>query len=406
MLGTRLLPLAIFAAAPAFAQSEPAQPVEPPVAAPVVEPPPPAPKKKGIPASVTYDGGTIIRSDDGNFELKINGLLQTRLEWNSVEDGATTTKFLETRARLALAGFVWKDTQFKVETAFSDTGNTRLRDFYLNQVLMDGNLQIRAGQFKRPFNRQEIVSDFATEFVEKAITNTAPGVEGGRDIGVALTNGYEKSPDGIEWIVGIYNGAGDTSKTPATCSADMTGKPTCTIGTPTSTPADWQPQLVARVGYNMGGIKGYSEADLEGGPFRLAVAAAYRAKNLQDMAGAPLEHGVEGDFMLKIEGFDATGMVFMRKVKDVDAQLGLHVQAGYMVLPKEAQVAVRFAMTPDAAPAAGAKQTYVNELRAAFSYYFSKSHNFKWVSDVGYLKDTADGAKATLNIRTGAQLIF
>jgi hypothetical protein len=109
-----------------------------------------------------------------------------------------TDRFILNRARIALSGFAWKNTQFKVEESLSDQGNTRLRDFYLNQVFLDGAVQLRAGQFTRPFNRQEIVSDFATEFVEKSNTNTWVGVQGGRDVGVALTNGYEKSPDGLE----------------------------------------------------------------------------------------------------------------------------------------------------------------------------------------------------------------
>src|SRR5205814_8592500 len=116
--------------------------------------------------------------------------------------------------------------------------------------------QIRAGQFKRPYNRQEILSDFVTEFVEKANTLQWIGAEGGqRDLGISLSNGIERSPDGLEWAIALFNGQGETSTIPSTCTVGMTGAVTCTNGTPTNTPTDWQPQVVGRVGWNLGGIK-------------------------------------------------------------------------------------------------------------------------------------------------------
>ena len=40
------------------------------------------------------------------------------------------------------------------------------------------------------------MSDFASEFNERAITATFAG--GGRDLGLAIHNDYEKSPEGLK----------------------------------------------------------------------------------------------------------------------------------------------------------------------------------------------------------------
>jgi hypothetical protein len=77
-----------------------------------------------------------------------------------------------------------------------------------------------------------------------------------------------------------------------------------------------------------------------------------------------------------------------------------------MILPKEVEVALRFAMIPLAVPAPGASQEYNQEIRGAFIWYFSQSHNFKWTTDVGYVKDTTSGAKSTIQLRTQGQVIF
>lgn len=420
-----LAALAIHTAA--FAQTTPPSgpPPEPTATEPAAtEPPPsdtpppqPAAKKKGLPVSASYDGGYTVKSDDGSFELKLNGLFQSRWELISTPaateggDRTNDSRFLITRARMALNGYVFKDTQFKIEFAFSDAGNTRLRDFFVNQVLAGGMVQVRVGQMKKPFNRNEIISDFGTEFVEKAITNQF----GSRDIGVAIHNGYEKSPEGLEWVVGIWNGNGDATRYPVNCS----GMPlTCTSGTPTNTPAgNFRPEAQVRVGYNLGNVKGYSEGDFDGGPLRLGVAANARLRNLQNLDSRPFAWDLGVDAVVKIMGLDVWAAVFFTKNKenasetalealDEDPQLAFHVQAGYMVLPKTLQVAARFARFPLATPPDGTDVEYNQEIRGAVSWYFSKSHNYKWTTDFGMEQPTTEGADPVFSLRTGLQLIL
>lgn len=403
-----LLALTVPGIAVAQTQEPPPPPVESMPTAAEQAPPAVGPPKKGLPLSAVYDGGFTVRSDDGSFELKINGILQARYEiinapTPTAEDPDETTtdsRFVLPRSRIGLSGYVWKNTQFKVEFSFSDGGNTRLRDFYVNQLLFDGMLQLRAGQWKRPFNRNEIVSDFATSFLEKAITNTF----GSRDLGIGIGNGHDKSPNGLEWVVALFNGQGDATRYPVTCTGTP---PVCTVGSPTNTPSgNFRPELQARVGYNYGGIKGYSEADLEGGPLRFAAAGSIRLRNLSDTDANPLGFDVDLDAVVKLMGLDVWGAFFIIKNKDVDPQYAFHLQAGYMVLPKTLNVSARFAMFPLAAPDDGEDQEYNQEVRAAVSWFFSKSHAYKWYSDFGFTKTTVEDSDPTWVVRTGAQLIF
>jgi hypothetical protein len=179
---------------------------------------------------------------------------------------------------------------------------------------------------------------------------------------------------------------------------------TCVPSTPSNVPADFDPEFVARVGWNMGGIKGYSEGDLEGGPMRLGVAAAYRLNFNQLQKDADdallLEHGIELDALLKVAGFDLQGGLFFLKVGEADLELGFLAQAGYFVVPETAQFAARFSLIPDG----GAEDESLMENRLAFDWYFH-GHSFKWMTDVGILSSTAAETN-DLQVRSQIQLVF
>jgi phosphate-selective porin OprO/OprP len=353
--------------------------------------------------SAKYDKGFTLATSDEEFELKAGVRSQFRIEiFRADQDDAEfQTHFVVPRLRLQLEGFAFgKDNTYKVEFDMANKGSALLKDFFVNHAFSP-TLQVRAGQWKKPFSRHEIVSDFGSEFNERAIVNEWAGA--GRDLGVALHNGYEKSPDGIEWAVGMFNGTGEKPKQTVTCTDPMDAS-TCTPSTPTNVPADFDPELVARVGFNTGGIKGYSEGDLEGGPFRLGVAASYRLNFNQFKKDADdalvLEHGIELDGLVKVENFDAQAGLYFVKVGDADLDLGFLVQAGYFVVPETAEFAARFSLIPDEA----VEDESLMETRLAFDWYFS-GHNFKWASDVGFLSSSAAETN-DFQIRSQLQLVF
>lgn len=353
--------------------------------------------------SAKYDKGFTLATSDEEFELKAGIRSQFRIEMFRADqdDAEFESHFVVPRLRLQLEGFAFgEENTYKVEFDMANKGFSVLKDFFINHAFSP-TLQIRAGQWKKPFSRHQMVSDFGSEFNERAIADEWAGA--GRDLGVALHSGYEKSPDGVEWAVGLFNGTGDKPKQTVTC-ADPADPETCVPSTPTDVPADFDPELVARIGWNTGGIKGYSEGDLEGGPLRLGVAAGYRLNFNQLQKDADdsliLEHGFELDGLLKVENFDAQAGLFFLKVGDADLDLGFLAQAGYFVVPKIAEFAARFSLIPDEA----VEDESLMETRLAFDWYF-EGHNFKWATDAGFLTSTAADT-SDIQVRSQIQLVF
>lgn len=373
------------------------------------------PVKASRAISVAYDKGVLLRSDDETLELRINLRNQFRFEsTRPTEDNAQfVSHFLIPRSRLQADGFVFGATnRYKLEFSFGDTGGfSFVKDLYVEKRL-GGPAWIRVGQWKRPFNRQEMVSDFASEFNERA--NTATFAGGGRDLGVAIHNEYEKSPEGLEWVVGVFNGFNGGADRPSlttTCKqSPMTSAITCVNSAPTTVPADFGPAVVARVGWNSGRIRGYSEGDLESGPPRIAVGLSYKidlanfAKGKEDSVAHNLSHGVEADAMFKVDGFGVELGAYLMKLKSGDSQFAVLAQPGYFVVPKHAQVAARFAL----APIGTRKQI---EGRAAFNWYW-EGHAWKWATDAGFVQLTGTDPmtmatdKPDLQFRTMLQLTF
>jgi len=402
----RTLTLLALLAAPVVARAQPAEPpAPPPPDVPAPETPikeaAPEPKAEKPQLSITYDKGIAFAAPDGKFALKLSFRNQLRFEsTRPTEDNSQfASHFLIPRSRLQVEGHVFgKTTRYKLEVGLGESGSfSFVKDLYLDQQLHAAPVWLRAGVWKRPFNRQELVSDFASEFNERAITATFVG--GGRDIGLAVHNDYEKSPEGIEWALGIFNsfnGGEDRPKITGCTTNMMTGTTTCPA--PTNFPADFAPAVVARAGWNSGDIKGYSEGDLEGGPLRYAVAAAYKidlgnfAKQAEDSVADNLSHGLELDAMVKVEGASIELGAYMMRLpaskasnKSGEAGLGAFGQVGYMVVPKRFQLCGRFAIAPDA------KTVDRNQLegRVAVNLYW-QGHAWKWATDAGVLKTTGE----------------
>jgi Phosphate-selective porin O and P len=389
---------------------------------PAAEPAPevkPEAKKEDKPAlKATYDKGLVFATEDGKFEAKLALRTQFRVEvLRPTEDGAEfQSRILINRSRLQLEGHAHgKDNRYKLELGLNDGGSfSFVKDAYLERKA--ASVWLRIGQWKRPYNRQEITSDFANQFNERAVTNEFAG--GGRSIGVAIHNDYEKSPEGLEWVFGIFNtfaGGSDrpTQSTATTCTADpVTAAIKCTSTTsrPGNVPTDFGPTLVARLGWNLGKIKGYSEGDLEGGPLRLAIGASYKVDLANFTTGAQsskadnFSHAAELDLILKNEGLDVVVGGYLQKLPGVDAEFGALLQSGLFVTPKQLQLAARFAIHQ----VPGDRNQL--EGRIAINYHLA-GHSLKIATDYGFLQLTGKNAagvedKADLQARLMAQMQF
>ncbi len=297
-----------------------------------------------------YDRGFFIRDAAGDFSLRIQPRFELRwtlgIEDEGGDETSTASQFSLTRGRLTLAGNAFgKDLTYEFELDVA-RGFFTLKDGFV-EYAFEPDVRLRVGQYKRPFSRQQIISSSRLALVERSITDKL--FPTGRDIGLMLHNGYERSPT-FEWAFGVFNGMKPDG---ARLTADVVVDPdegTGEIVKPSfsNTPRLMEPALVARLGFNHGGIKGYSEADLEGGPLRYAVAVSGLAMLDADDDDRGAVSG-QLDWILKASGFSTTGGLYVTSRQEgeefgqraLDAW-GFHAQAGY-VFADRYQPAVRYA---------------------------------------------------------------
>jgi phosphate-selective porin OprO and OprP len=343
-------------------------------------------------ASTGYDKGFFIESADGAFSLKTQARVQFRWSFTSaLEDTMEESRdndslFAVQRGRLTLGGHAFtEDLGYKLQVDFG-RGSVALKDYYVDYRI-GGDALVRFGQYKRPFSRQQITSSGNQELVDRAITDAY--YRAGRDAGVMLHNNYEKSPE-LEWAVGLFNGTGENIIPGRTMDA----------------PDTFNPALVGRIGYNQGDVKGYSEADLDGGPLRFGVAASVLGELDTDRDNAS---GIrsEFDYIVKAEGFSSTGGLYFATTQDgkgfrnqTGDALGFHLQAGYTV-DKTHQVVGRYALIAPQADDAGNLQ----EVSLGYSLYLF-GHGFKWQTDVTLGLDEGQDPGDDVQVRSQAQLSF
>ena len=378
---------------------------------------------------VGYDNGFFIKTDDDKYKLKIGGQLQTRFEYFGEDTDGVDPRYAVSipRARLKISGNVFTPAlRFEVMPDFGK-GAPALKDAWADAELVQGWLILRVGQTKRPFSRQQLASSSALEMNDTAITDKLFGA--GYDLGVMFHNDYGKSP-AFEWAFGFFNGTGDKPwfkskvETDLATADDGTQSATTTIDEKktafTNIPDRFRPAIVARVGYNYGGIKAYSEADLEGGPLRLGVGLSGQADLNTDDQGKGAVKG-DLDFILKAHGFSLSGAGYVSSAQKADkdwaeqelSALGAHVQAGYVVSGL-VQPVLRYAVvdpTDKYADSDFFKFNREQEILGGLAFYFFK-HNAKWQTEGGaLLRNVNDAGGGTSDhtdtvVRTQFQLAF
>ena len=350
-----------------------------------------------------YEKGFFVASPDGAYKVAIGGRLQARFEAEFPEGEDDVARFSIPRARLTLAGNAFtKALTYKFQADFGK-GAVSLKDFYGDYAFVPGWLQLRVGQWKRPFSRQQITSSGSLELVDRSLTDGFFGA--GRDIGVAIHNG---APEGFEYALGVFNGTGEKPSFSGAVQVDpATGEGSVSKGKFTNVPTLFHPAIVLRAGFNYGGIKGYSEGDLEGGPLRFAVALSGIAD--LDAEGADTA-GFRGelDYALKVHGFASTGGVYILSNQDgagmgdqAFGALGFHIQASYVVAGFF-QPVVRYALlAPDG------DDNDVHEILGGLSFYLFK-HGLKVQVDGGaILREAAGGSMQKEYLgRVQAQVAF
>lgn len=347
--------------------------------------------------SAGYDGRFFIRSPDGDFSFSIGAFVQPRFTWEGLDGERNEANFSIFRARLFMNGHAFtKALRYKFQADFG-LGNVVLRDFYADYAFIPGEVALRVGQFKMPFARQEITNAALLEFNDRAITDF--DLAAGREIGMMLSNDYETSPK-IEYAVGFFNG---TAAVPLFVGeADAEGRVT---GGFTDVPRRFRPAVALRAGYNYGGIRGYDELDLNGGPLRFGVGASALVDLNVDEENDSEVRG-ELDFILKAYRFSTSTAYFFSSeqagpafVDQKYAQFGFYVQLGYLI-GGLFQPMFRYSMVdPEGA------HNNKTETTGGFAVFFY-GNDFRWTTNASRLTEALPDGASTDDYLVTSQMQF
>jgi phosphate-selective porin OprO/OprP len=165
-------------------------------------------------ASVTADtGGFTIKSNDGNFLLKIGADLQVDNR-AYLGPGAAfgSDGILLRRVRPTFSGTVYKYVDYFFRPDFGQ-GTTIIYDAYV-ELNYESAAKVRVGKFKPPVGLERLQSDDDTSFVERGLpTLLAPS----RDIGYQISG--DVVPKRVNYAVGVFNGVPDNGLSDAAVSS-------------------------------------------------------------------------------------------------------------------------------------------------------------------------------------------
>jgi phosphate-selective porin OprO/OprP len=333
-----------------------------------------------------YKDGLFLKTRDDKFSLKFNTLFQGQFFIQDFDDKRGLSKdeqitFQVRRLRLFFTGngfYPWM--KYYIQVGQDRGGSFEIKDAYLDFAYYP-ELTPRIGQWKVPFQREELTSDAFLEFgADRSIVNDEFTLE--RDIGVEIYGSLFNNL--IEYAGGVFNGAGrNVSPNPNGTNLLYAG----------------------RVVFEPLGKYEYSQADLRDDPSKplFAIGAAFaalpnfdptteNASSRANLAKAILAidknitnadvFQFTADVGFKYYGFAFEGEYDLRRIYHIQSSSaideattgqGLRLQAGYLLLPPHMEIAFRYAIVdPNNHQSRDRKQ----EFTPALNYYIYK-HRLK-----------------------------
>ena len=129
----------------------------------------------------------FLSSTDGRFKLQISGQEQVRFIWN-FHDAPDKYRygFENTRTKLTFRGHMFsQDLNYLIRGNFARSAGGFILDDAWMRYHINSDWNVRFGQFKLPFNREELVSSERQLAVERSTINENTNV--GRSQGIELT---------------------------------------------------------------------------------------------------------------------------------------------------------------------------------------------------------------------------
>ena len=160
-------------------------------------------KAKEAAVVTVNDKGASLKSANGDYEIKLRGLVQgdARFYLDGVPAGTNDTFLLRT-ARPTLEGSLGKLVAFRLTPEFAGD-SASIVDAYVD-LRFNPAYTLRVGKFTSPVGLERLQSSAALSEIERALpSELAPN----RDIGVQLQG--ELANSGVSYAIGVFNGAVD-----------------------------------------------------------------------------------------------------------------------------------------------------------------------------------------------------
>ncbi len=357
-----------------------------------------------------YDDGLVFETKRGNFRVRYKTLIQLQFSLTDNNNDTDTDLFFR-RLRMKFDGYVFRPwLKYVLQLSRDnvklgqggDSSGVEFKDFYVDAVYF-GKIFPRIGQFKVPFNREQLNSGTALLLVERSIVNSEFSL--GRKIG-----------GGLYGILGSHLAYGTAVFTsPATDdTADASSIDSETIA--------------ARVQLNFGGTLEYGSGgfpiggdyaivpDFTKAPVSVLGAAlvylpALSVKENDGDSGALIQRFIElgiekgnvvsitGDAAYKLPMFNVEAAYLGRWIEpeiggtETVYDQGFRVQTGIFMVPDLIEIAGRWAFVDyDTSPAeAGVGEVLrddSSELTTGINYYISKSNKWKLQLSYSFINDT------------------
>jgi hypothetical protein len=341
---------------------------------------------------VGYSNGLFFRTQDGLFSLKIDFRSQFQFFVEDEEDD-TDIGFDIRRLWIAFRGNAFRPW-FKYLLILEASGDVELLDYFIDLARFT-QVVPRFGQYRVPFNREELTDPFNLQFVDTSILNQEFRL--GRDIGASIGGVLSRF---FTYSLGVFNGDGRNALS-ENSNLLYAGR---VMFTPTG-----EPQYSSIHPFPVSGDYTYSQGtfgDPEMPLIALSAALAYLPGFKPDekspdnafindrvTALGSAESDIfqfSADVTIKYLIFSIEAEYDLRNINPdepaIDSVLaqGIRIQSGVFLIPKVVEVAGRFVLM-DLDNNSGDDKIW--EVTPGLSFYFTKNHNLKLQFDYSFIRD-------------------
>jgi len=370
----------------------------------------------GHPLTAVYDGGFVLKPVDADktpFSLKINSWFQARHSYfDSEGPNPDQNDFEFERSRLSFSGYaLTPDLKYFFQLDGDDNQNQRvdMLDYFLSYDighdqlgLAAGQLGIRVGRWKIPFNRSRHTSGLNLQFADRSVAGVFFDID--RSVGVSLYGKTVQTTTPVNWEFALTNGVRTNGVRPNRAGqidrnlgisgrvySDVLG----TWGSDYESDIAWHEDLAVRLGAGFA----VSREDITDGPIE---ASRQRVVDSGATLVSILPAGItaynvalfalSADF--RYQGWSLSTEYYFRNLSRFSGgsvpeltDQGFLIQSGYFVVPKKWEVFGRWSRIVGDSATLGTSDQSADEIAGGVAWWI-KGRNLKLLFDVSRVNGT------------------